>query len=179
MSYDNSPLLVERNERGFWVRAQQLDQDKSNIGLSYVLACSAVPVSLTGTLVETVLQSITVPGGLLGRNGALRLSSFWTATNNANTKTVKASFGGQQFYAAATGTWASFGMLANLANRNSENSQVSTPINVTSVLGGLGQPLRTFAVDTAQPQNLEIRGILANVGDTLTLEHYVLEVFPG
>lgn len=178
MISDNTPLRVSRNEAGFWVRAEQIDLDKSDLGMSYVLDSSATPVSLTGTLAETTMKSIVLPGGLMGPNGAIRLTAFWSATNNANTKTVKAKIGANQIYAATTGTWASFGMVAMMANRNNENSQVSTPINVTSVFGGLAQALRTFAVDTRLPQTLEIRGVLANIADTLTLEHYVLEIFP-
>lgn len=39
-----------------------------------VLAQSAVPLSLTGTTSETVLTAFNVPGGLIGFNGAIRVT---------------------------------------------------------------------------------------------------------
>ena len=178
MSYDNSPLLVERSERGFWVRAQQLDQAKSNLGISYVLGQSGVAVPLTGTLAETTLASVPLPGGLMGRNGWLRVTSFWSFTNSANNKTMRARLAGQAIGGYTATANALLRMSNILANRGVENSQILPTGNVSFFDGITTGAAGTFAVDTSQDQVLALSGQLANVGETITLEMWMVEVFP-
>src|SRR5688500_6060251 len=60
----------------------------------YVLAQSAVAASHTGNTTETTLATVTVPANAIGANGRLRVTSLWSHTNSANSKTLRVRFGG-------------------------------------------------------------------------------------
>ena len=50
-------------------------------------------VSVTGTVDQTELGTVTLPGGLVSANGILEFSSFWTVTNSTNSKIIKIKLG--------------------------------------------------------------------------------------
>ena len=141
-----------------------------------VLAQSAVAASVTGTLTETVLASITVPGGIVGSNGSLRITPIWTVGNNANGKTGAVKFGGVAHATHALANGASAGSMFTIRNRGVLNSQITyagAPGTVNTVSN------TTTAINTAVDQILQITGTLTNTGDTLTLEGYTVELDPA
>ena len=46
----------------------------------------SAPVSLTGSTSVVTLATVTIPAGLLGANGKLKIYPLWSTTNNANIK---------------------------------------------------------------------------------------------
>lgn len=141
-------------------------------------------VSVTGTLVETVLWSITIPGGTIGTNGWAEIHFMASANNDASAKTLKWRLGG------VAGTEVAIGM--NLASvlssngvryfacRNSNTAKISTPIT-----GGAsptpwfssGSGLYTYNFDTSGDVTFVITGTLADAADTLTLEAAMIRIF--
>lgn len=178
MPFDNRDLTGSMNTSGFLVNVDQLDRAKSELGIIYTLAASGVAVPLTGTTANTTLATIIVPGGILGPTGSLRITALFSATNNANQKTPRVQFGGVSFYSAGLANWSSIGVQALLFNRT-EQSQIATPINVGSVWSASANALTTMGIDTKQDQALAIQGQLAVGTDTMTLESYLVEVFPS
>ncbi|MFD2271823.1 hypothetical protein ACFS07_13325 [Undibacterium arcticum] len=189
---DASTLLELVNTNGttitllgwyFWNgTAWQLFSSSAN-GAQYpstiTLAQSAVAVSVTGTLTETTLASVTIPGGVMGLNGSLRITTLWSCTNNANNKTFNVRFGGTSI-CSNTSMNSSVAYIDRrvLHNRNSLISQVAMP----GANGGSGNStvaLVTMTKDTSVDQLLTITMALANTGDTVTLESYTVEVLPG
>lgn len=144
-----------------------------------IVAQSAVPASVTGTTAETTLATIPIAGRSMGPNGRLLVTTTWTVTNSANNKTVRVKMGGAtQFSSVAVTTTASLRQQVEIANRNSESSQVAMANNV----GGFG--ISSGAVITAElattvDRDLTITAQLANSGETITLESYVVELIPG
>src|SRR5687767_4986995 len=59
-----------------------------------LLAASPAAIAHTGTTDETVVATVVIPGGLMGTNGRLRVTSLWTWPNSANSKTVRVRFSG-------------------------------------------------------------------------------------
>lgn len=148
---------------------------------SVVLAQSAVAVSCPVDATEDILATINVPAGLLGPNGLLRVSYLASFTNNANVKTWRVRLGG------IGGTGLKTIALANnttyqdslwLANRGAANSQVSG-ISTGSTFSIGSNGVITAAIDTSLATTLVITGQKATAGDTLTLESYLVEAFPG
>jgi hypothetical protein len=116
----------------------------------------------------------------MGPRGAVRVTSLWTFTNNANAKTPRLRIGG----AAGTILWApaaaSIAVLTAhryIFNRGAENSQVSGPTD-TNGYGTSTGAVVTSAIDTTQAFDLVISGQKATGGDTLRLEGYSCEVLP-
>jgi hypothetical protein len=144
-----------------------------------VLAASAVAVSHTGDTDETALASIDLPGGAMGPNGALRVSTQWGYTNSANSKTKRyrlGGLGGSTIMAITANTSASAQHQRTIQNRNAEDAQVSAGAGFGNSFGMSGNTPATTAIDTSADQTLVISGQLANAGETLTLESYLVEV---
>lgn len=144
-----------------------------------VLGASSVAVPLTGTLAETVLATVTIPAGAMGLNGIIRLSSDWTANNSGTTKILRARLGGlagtivlQSGIATTTITWNDENR--RIMNRGSASSQYIRPTSSNGA--GSTAAFTAATVNTAVAQDLVFTGDLADVGDTLTLEGYLVEL---
>lgn len=181
MSFDNRSINGAFNRAGFRHDAEQLDLAKSSLGMHYVLAKGATIVPWTGSLVETALVPLVLPGGLLGPTGWLRWSILWSCTNNANTKTLKVRLAGTTLAQQAVTTQAAARMSGWLANRNSESVQAfgQATTGLATDEGTSTGSITQTAIDTTVNQTLDLAGLLANVGDTLSIEAYLIEVFPS
>ncbi len=155
----------------------------SLVGGSCVLGQSAVAVSCTTTTNEEVLQSVNLPAGVLGVNGALRLSTLWTCTGAVGTKTLRARIGATALGGSA---WLALVRAASAAeclalipqvirNRNVANSQVVyAPANGATTTQS--SAVSTFTEDTSVATVVGITGQKATAGEVLTLEGYTLEL---
>lgn len=146
-----------------------------------VLARSFAAVSVTGTTTETTLATIAVPANAMGPNGVLRVTTYWSHTNNANTKTLRTKFGGATLVSPAPTASSTSRHLIEVANRNATNSQIVPPnaLATSSAFGASGTAFSTFAIDTTAAQNITLTGQLANAADTITLEGYLVELSYG
>lgn len=142
-----------------------------------VIAKSNVAVSHTGNTNDTTLATVTVPAGAMGANGRLRITSLWSTTNNANNKTGRVKFGGTTYTSSVIANNASYRTQTEVSNRNATNSQVGYPGG--SGLGGSTAVVVTTAVDTTAEVTVLLTGQLASGADTITLESYVVELFPS
>lgn len=149
-----------------------------NLQSCYVLARSGSAVSVTGTLSETTLATIAIPGNALGANGIIRVTTQWSFTNSATSKTNKQYFGGTggfRFVSRAFTTTAQDDTMALIWNRNAANSQVAG----NGILGNSTSASGTGSIDTTVTQNIVFTGTLALITDTTTLESYMIEICPG
>lgn len=147
-----------------------------NSGSCIVLAQSGVAKSLTGTLVLTDLAKIIVPGGLIGPNGTLRVTTSWSVTNNANVKSLRAVFGGvSTSLLLGITTSAYVRHQFDITNRGSLASQTQPTAMAASFGSSSGVAIAT-AIDTTVDQPLIFRGLLAVDTDVITLESYNIEV---
>jgi hypothetical protein len=154
----------------------------ANLAVPYVLAQSAVAASVTGTTTETTLATITIPANALGANGRVRVTTVWSRNasgTGSNTPRVRFSGASGTIYHNAALSTANLGMKAQaeIANRGATNSQVGGPSGTPFGAAALG-PV-TSAVDTTASTTVVLTGQLANTGDTLTLESYLVELIAG
>jgi hypothetical protein len=175
-------------EIAFTDQAQQLCDDASfqamcaTLGTWRVLVASAVAVSHTGDTSEHALASITVPGGAMGPNGVLRVTAVFSHTNSANNKTMRFRLGGvsgAQVMNIVNTTSASLMTQRIIQNRNSQSSQVAGPAGTANAFGSSGNAPATASADTSVDQSFVIAGLLANAGETVTLESHLVEVAYG
>lgn len=146
-----------------------------------VLAASAVAASHTGDTSETVLATVPAPAGGMGPNGALRITTQWSYTNSANNKTLRCRLGGLSgaaVFAPFATTTATAVIQRLLQNRNSQSSQVTFQAGTINSFT-TGSAVATPAVDTSIAQDLVFTGQLANAGDAVTLESYLVELLYG
>jgi predicted amino acid dehydrogenase len=138
-------------------------------------AAVACPVDTT----EDILATIAIPAELMGLNGILAIESFWTATNNANVKTVRMRLGGiagTQFMTIAMTSQANLRDRRMILNRASQAVQIG--FDAASNLFGLGAGAAVVgAINTAVDQTLVLTGQKATAGDTLQLEYFTCELW--
>lgn len=150
----------------------------------WMLSKNGAAASVTGTTAETALRTITVPGGMMGANGMVRVRTLWSITNSGNNKTIRIRIGGLAGTAIMGNALTTQATIADervFHNRNSQASQVAASIGNIGV-GGWGQTtsaVTTATINTANDFDIAITGELANTGETITLESYSVEVIYG
>jgi hypothetical protein len=149
-------------------------------GAWQVIASSGVAVSHTGDTNETTLVTVSVPGGLTGANGAVRITTSWTCTNNANIKYARAYLngaGGSAYINVNLANTLTAHLGQMITNRNSESSQVgSTPAATGESFTTSTAALPVSAINMAANRDIVFTAELGNASDTLTLEGYMVEV---
>lgn len=152
-----------------------------NLQTGYILGQSAVAVSVSATTSEETLATITVPANSMGANGCVEILAAFTMTNSANNKTMRFKFGGAAttYRVLVATTSATFLVYGALCNRNATNSQVSNVSQTAAgAFGSSINPLVTSAVDTTANVDITITGQKASSGETLTLENYMVRLYP-
>lgn len=168
--YNDSAFLIGvRNENGPRTLGRQWQ----------IIDAGAVPVTNTGNTNNTPLRVVTVPGGMLGPDGMLKVTATYSANNNANTKTPRVRLGASSLFSAGLNAWTTLTVHLMLWARASETSQVCTPINVGNIWGSSAQAVVLTTFDMRQDQTISIDSQLANAADTMTLEAWCVELLPS
>lgn len=149
----------------------------SGEGIVRVIGQSAVPIAHTGTTVATLLATVPVPANVMGPNGALRFTVWWSMTNNANSKNVNLRWGNGNItiWSAGVASWAAACGQVMVCNRGNTGSQVSSGTGTTASFGQL-PGFVTSSEDTTIDQRVQITCTLANAADVVTIERYLVEV---
>ncbi|WP_276200310.1 glycosyl hydrolase family 28-related protein [Chelatococcus sp. XZ-Ab1] len=142
-----------------------------------VIAQSAVAVSHTGDTSEAVLANIIVPANRMGKNGRLRVTAHWSCSNSANNKITRVRFGGSQAAAVTNTTVAQQKMQIEIANRNSLSSQIVSIPGSSAGVGQTATSVTTLSIGTDADRSVALTAELANSGETVTLQSYVVELF--
>jgi len=135
----------------------------------------SAPFSLTNSTSSVTLATITIPAGLLGANGKLKIYPLWATTNNVNQKTLRAIFSGSTCSTMTSLSVPNNSGLVIIRNTNSESAQKCS----SGLVAGIGSSLGSIAVltiDTTAATTLVITGQLAVGTDSMTLEDLFVEV---
>lgn len=151
----------------------------ATLGTWRVLAASAVAASITGTTTKTALATISIPGGAIGANGRLRVTCHFSTTASTNNKTLSWEYGGTTFlsFTQNGATLGGFRDQREMANVNATNAQKSWRASQAPFGTGIASVTTGAGVDSTAAQDLVFYGTLANSGETIMLESYVVEVF--
>ena len=123
---------------------------------------------------ENTLATISIKGGVMGLNGALRIYTLWTVTNSGNNKTQRIKLGVTTFSTLTVTAVATVGMIPVLYNRNSAASQVCHPTG--AITGTSGSAITTGTIDTSADANLTITAQKATGTELIRLEAYTVEL---
>lgn len=143
-----------------------------------LLATSTTQVSHTGDTAEFVLVSPTVPANIMGPNGILILTFVPSSVGSGNhTWNVRFSGTAGTIYIWNQQTTNTSGRVqAQIHNAGATNSQKGAQKNLTGSWGYGAGYLITSAVDTTADTTVVISGQLGTSTDTISVEHYSLEV---
>lgn len=146
-------------------------------------ASSAAGMAVTGTVAETVLATVSVPAGAMGTNGIIRITSLWSVTNSANTKTLTWRFGaagagtgGTAYSSTPVTTSALFQDMRLVRNITASSQKGVSSGNPTGGLGVSSGALVTSSINTANAAEVAFTATLTNTGETITLESYLVEL---
>ncbi len=135
----------------------------------------SAPVPLTSSTSVATLATITIPAGLMGANGKLKIYPLWSTTNNANIKTLRLNIGGMLCSTMVSQSVPNNSGLLIIRNINSESVQKCS----SGLVAGIGASSGSIAsptVDTSAATTITITGQLAVGTDTLTLEDLFVEL---
>lgn len=151
------------------------------VGGECVLAhYSAAPLTLTGSVAQTVLATASIPGGLLGANGVLEILTRWSFTNNANAKTYQAYWGpvagGTEVLSATGASITTVRQMTEIEAAGATNSQRGH--SRFSIGGFTGSSAAVIAAsrDSTVNQQITFCGTLANAGDSMSLDGYTIRL---
>jgi len=137
-------------------------------------------VNGAGDATFQALRTITIPGGTLGANDALRVTAAWSHTNSANVKTLRIRFNGTTFHGQQVTANASSRTQATIANRNATNSQLGFggSGSTSGQWASGGNAVVTSAFDTTTDLDIQIGCDWAGAtpAETVTLQGYIIEV---
>ena len=135
----------------------------------------SAPVVLTGSTSGVTLATITIPAGLIGANGKLKIYPLWATTNNANVKTLRLNIGGVLCSTMTSQSVPNNSGLLIIRNINSESAQKCSS-GLVAGIGASSGSIASTTIDTTAATAITITGQLAVGTDTLTLEDLFVEV---
>ena len=110
-----------------WEKKLWMDIANGRIVGGKIFACQHTPVTINGTTSTVTLYSVTIPGGVLGKNGVLKVTTLWSHRNNSGVKNKYVYYGGTSFFARADSTSDTMSILTIIKNRNNVASQIGLP----------------------------------------------------
>lgn len=141
-----------------------------------VLGGSGVAISCPENTTLNTLATVIVPALSMGTNGVLRVSTSWSVTNSANSKTIQTLFAGAAILSSGITTSASNHSIVELQNRGATNAQVGGAASGSGSYGSAGGALPAFAIDTSADAALTLTGQKALASEVLKLERYLVEL---
>lgn len=140
---------------------------------------STGPGAYTGVTSAIVGPSLSIPGGTLGPNGVLRVTSLWNLLNNADAKTSLITFGGTTISNCSLASVGSLQTQTLLYNRGSSAINASIAAGNVTGLGGSAGVVNQTAINTAAAQTLALGATMATATDYIELSGYLVEVLQG
>lgn len=143
-----------------------------------ILAASNAAVSCPADTTEDTLATITVPAGVMGLNGILRVTTHWTFTSSTNSKTWRVKFGSMSAQDNGTTTLGVTSVRCHTEIRNvaATNSQKGNSYSFTITGAVPATAPTTAAIDTTAAVTMLITGQKGLAGETLTLDYYLVEL---
>lgn len=143
-----------------------------------ILGIGATAASITGTVNETTLATISIPAGSMGPNGQIEVISHWTYPSSANNKILRIKIGSTTFWQVTLTTNANLHTYFRVCNRNSAASQVGFTLSGgISGFGQSGSAIITGTENTNTTLNMVLTAQLANTGETIQLESYLAKLY--
>lgn len=125
---------------------------------------------------EDDLASLSIGANTIGATGSIEMLACGTITGAAGNKTLKAYFGGTNFYnstaAAGTTDWIIWARISNTATGAQRIAVVVQPHSGSSVIFDY----TTTTIDTTAAAILKITGECANGADTVTQTMFEVQV---
>lgn len=161
---------------GFYNIATVVDTLNLDIDLTYAAGLGNPTVVQANT--KITLATVPVPGGAMGPNGALRISTKFGHTNSANIKGLFVDLGGSTFWTQTSTASNQYNTFTTIENRGDASAQIGGG-SYLSGLGGTSVAHETGAINTNVSSNLTIAVQPSVANEWVRLEVRRIEVLPG
>ena len=123
------------------------------------------------------LASVTVPGGMMGTDGLLRITVDWSYTGSANNKRLTLNWGGIQISTQTVTATTSAKYLIEIANKHSASVQTIQ----SHITYGAASRNPDQTIDTGMDVAIDFpaRWEAAVAGESITLIGYSIWLYPG
>lgn len=126
------------------------------------------PGAYTQSTSAQTFLTLTIPGGQMGTQGALRYETFYTAVNNANARTGTITLGGTQLQTATGVNAAWFPLRRNIRNAGSQALQYPMSATTGTAISDLATTtasVSSLAINTAIARDWVFVGTIGNAAD--------------
>lgn len=139
------------------------------------------PGAYVGVTGATNGPQITIPAGVLGPNGTLRLSQLNSVNAAATTKTLQAFIAGTNIWGVTFTTAAQFGLagITTLQNRGAQNANVTFSTSNAAGVGVAASANVFSSINFAAAQTLTFALTTTVATDFIVLESFLIEAIPG
>jgi hypothetical protein len=127
----------------------------------------------TGSTSQQTAVSVTLPGGVVGANGKVRIAASSSCNATAGQKSMQFALGATNLTIVNSASVLAINSVQTIANRNSLSRQRLS--NFSSATGSGGYA----TIDTSADQTISIKLTLAVATDVVVLEDYTIEVMPA
>jgi hypothetical protein len=127
----------------------------------------------TGSTSQQTAVTVSVPGGAMGANGAIRSIVSCSTNSTAGAKSLVVGFGSANFGAVSATTSTAINATQIIANRNSQSLQRLSYLVSVNAAGGYA------TADTSADVAITYKINLAVATDVIVLENYFIEVLPS
>lgn len=145
---------------------------------------TGVNLNNPGDTAEHVLATATIPPGLLGLHGVVKVLTVWQFTNSANAKNPRIRFGASgagtsasQINTTAAASAGTAQYSTSFANDGATNAQVGYA-SMSGPYGITAAALATAAIDTTAATDVVITAQLATATEQAYLRYYEIRVAP-
>ena len=135
----------------------------------------------TGDTAETTLTTMTIPGGVMGTNGLVRVLVHGRCQNVGGAKTIKFKYGGtiiKNFSVPGGGSANYWHILAEIHNVDSLSIQRIPYRLYIDLQDSIGGVYFGAAKNTANDQDIVVTGQLAAAGDAVAMDSILMKLLP-
>lgn len=129
---------------------------------------------------EDTLQTITIPAGVMGLNGSIRLTAYFDVNGVASTKVIRVKFGGTTLHADFMNSTAPESVrweviITNVASASSQFSVISVLNSDTGAANQVTGATAASTINTGSAADIVITGEVANALDQVDLVFSLVE----
>jgi hypothetical protein len=135
-------------------------------------------VAYTQSVIQVLLVNVSVPGGAMGPNGAIRVTTVFHASGGGGTKAFRGQFGGSTCWNLSSITANAAGGQLSIRNRGVLNAQY----NINAATGDASSSAGAVVygtVNTALAAFFGLTAQLVSAADGAVIESFIVEVLPG
>lgn len=127
----------------------------------------------TGVTTTVQMAAAVIPAGLLGTNGAVRMTGYWAHNSTAGAKVAGILFGGSTVLTSSQTTTLGINLTKTVHNRAADKQLIRVAVD-NQIAQSVAPTL--LSIDTTAEVTASLTGSIAVATDTMVLESFLIEL---